>query len=583
MKLNRQPQKSPSNRNKNLQQLAVGIIMIALAAGLVIFQQAMVRQDQIDWLKQSEWSHFPGAEQTDEGINVKPIRRVLTHKDTSAPQPNPPVNVRGSHIEVDGDFQIEMALSGVGNAAAVQFYGQVPVIYDEWRQERGSIRIDVNTDGLSARIWDGTAASSIDERLYDFPLKDSAKVVLRKEGDNITIRLNGRTLGFIPSHGIFSTGELWFGADAATGSAGWTLNMLQVRGIKDGTAELVPPAALREPSDDPNALRNLAEKHDRQLPIGAAVSVYPLFSDPHYKRLALGQFSMMTPENSLKPQAVHPQKDLYTFEEADSLVEAALQNQMQVHGHALVFYKSNPEWMELTPSGEMEQVMTDHITTVVSHYKGKIAQWDVVNEPLSEDHIDYYTAKEGLRGNMWLDSMGEEYIDIAFKAAHAADPGAKLYLNDFGLERDGERWDALISLVKRLQSRGVPIDGVGFEAHVYHAPADTIDPAVLKRHIQTLASLGLDSRISEIDVLGDDPAFQAKQYSEILQVCLSEPTCTSYTTWGITDLYGSTTLSDRYPIHYGSSLLWDVDYQPKPALESLRKTLRTWPNLPDYR
>jgi endo-1,4-beta-xylanase len=175
---------------------------------------------------------------------------------------------------------------------------------------------------------------------------------------------------------------------------------------------------------------------------------------------------------------------------------------------------------------------------------------------------------------MWFDTMGEEYIDIAFKSAKAADPSAKLYINDFGLEKDGKRWDALLSLISRLKARGVPIDGVGFESHVYHAPADTIDPAVLKQHIQTLALLGIESRISEIDVLGDDPVFQAKQYADVLQVCISQPTCTSYGIWGVTDLYGSTTLSDRYPTVRGDSLLWDATYTPKPALKSLQDILR---------
>ncbi len=214
-----------------------------------------------------------------------------------------------------------------------------------------------------------------------------------------------------------------------------------------------------------------------------------------------------------------------------------------------------------------------HITAVAGRYKGKVAQWDVVNEPLSEDDIDYSLVQKGLRKHMWSDAMGEEYIDIAFKAAHAADPSAKLFLNDFGLEKDGDRWDAFLGLVKRLQSRGVPIHGVGFEAHVYHSPADDIDPAVLQRHIQVLAALGLESRISEIDVLGDDPAFQAKQYADVLRVCLSEPTCTSYGVWGITDLYGSTALSDRYPVMPGDSLLWDTSFTPKVALKSLQEVL----------
>jgi endo-1,4-beta-xylanase len=281
----------------------------------------------------------------------------------------------------------------------------------------------------------------------------------------------------------------------------------------------------------------------------------------------------MTPENSLKPQFVHPQKDLYLFQDSDTLVEAAQNNKMTVHGHALVMGKANPEWMQKAPNIERKQVMTDHIAAVVGHYKGKIAEWDVVNEPLSEDDIDYSPEQMGMRKQMWFDAMGEEYIDTAFRAARSADPGAKLYLNDFGIEKDGKRWDALLALILRLQSRGVPINGVGFESHVYHAPADTIDPTVLRQHIQSLAALGIVSRISEIDVLGDDPAYQATQYADVLRVCIAEPTCTSYGVWGITDLYGSTTLADRYPIRYGDSLLWDTEYTPKPVLQSLQRVL----------
>jgi len=377
----------------------------------------------------------------------------------------------------------------------------------------------------------------------------------------------------MPNHDIFTEGTVWFGADAKADTEGWTLTSLTARGQNKDTVELEEAYSIARAPSNPNSLRRLSEKNSRNIPIGAAVSVGPLFTDKQYNEIVLSQFSMMTPENSFKPQVIHPLKDLYLFTDTDSLVEAAQNNTMLVHGHALVMGKANPEWMQKTPESERKKVMIDHISTIVSRYRGKVIQWDVVNEPMSEDGIDYKDGRPGLRKHMWLDAMGEEYIDIAYKAARAADPKAKLYLNDFGLERDGERWDAFLNLVKRLQSRGVPIDGVGFEAHVYHSPADDIDPVVLKRHIQTLAAMGLESRISEIDVLDEDPAFQAQQYADILQVCLSEPTCTSYGIWGVTDLYGSTTLSDRYPIVLGGSLLWDENYAPKPALNSLLEVL----------
>jgi endo-1,4-beta-xylanase len=559
--------------NRRLFLFIILILFISLTSLAAIqFNNRYI--SEVDWLNRSDWSHFSGAEKTDLGVKIFPTGRVINHSDTSKAQPNPPVNIRGSVLRVSGDFEIEAKISGIDNEATVQFYGQVPVIYDEWRQERTSIRITASNKEVYVQIWDGTAANSIDERRFYLDLENEGLIGLAHRDGELVILANGKSLGEIPDHNIFSDGKIWFGADAKSDTEGWSLLSLTAIGINKDTVELIDPLSSISNINNPKSLRNLSEQNTRNIPIGAAISVIPLFTDAKYNEIALSEFSMMTPENSFKPQVIHPLKDLYLFNDADSLVEAAQNNQMIVHGHSLVMGKANPEWMQKTPENERKEIMTEHVTTIVSRYKGDVAQWDVVNEPMSEDAIDYKEGRPGLRKHMWLDAMGEEYIDIAYKAARAADPNAKLYLNDFGLEKDGERWDAFLNLVKRLQSRGVPIDGVGFESHVYHSPADDINPAVLKSHIQTLATLGLESRISEIDVLGDDPTFQAQQYSSVLQVCISEPTCTSYGIWGITDLYGSTTLSDRYPIVHGDSLIWGLDYAPKPALESLLATLK---------
>lgn len=547
-----------------------------LTTFIIIFgfvQINTTRYSEVDWLNKSDWSHFAGAEKTNDGIKILPTGRVINHTDTSTAQPNPPVNIRGSYLKVPDYFRINMKLSGIDNGAIIQFYGQVPIIYDEWRQERPSIRLEAKNNGLIVRIWDGTAANSIDERVFELNLKNEASLGVVHTDGSFVISANGRNLGTIPDHKIFAEGTVWLGADAQLNTQGWMLKSLTAQSLSEEPLNVVDPLSLVSANNNSDTLRNLADKNSRRLPIGAAVSVGPLLTDKQYNEIVLSQFSMMTPENSFKPQTIHPQQNLYLFKDTDTLVEAAQKNNMIVHGHALVMGKANPEWMQKTPESERKQVMIDHITTIVSRYKGSVAQWDVVNEPMSEDAIEYKDGRPGLRKHMWLDAMGEEYIDIAYKAARAADEDAKLYLNEFGLEKDGERWDAFLGLVKRLQARGVPIDGVGFESHVYHSPADDINPDVLKQHIQILGALGIESRISEIDVLGDDPIFQAKQYADVLQACLSEPTCKSYGIWGITDLYGSTTLSDRYPIMLGDSLLWDVNFRPNPALKSLQTIL----------
>lgn len=572
--------KTPRNHKQiKRYQIVETIKLLTIALAVIIFVSVATNEDdsRIDWLNRSNWTYFTGAEKKDGYVRIFPTNRVINHRDTSTAQPNPPVNLRSSHLKVSGDFRIDMELSEVQNEATVQFYGQSPVVYDEWRHERPSVRVTARSNGVKIQIWDGSGAISIDEREFEVELKNKINLGLIRKDSEISVVANGIVLGSIPDHGIFENGTLWFGADAKFGTEGWFLHSLSVLARKNGDVEVVDLYDTTVNDKSPETLRNLSQNNVvRKIPIGVAVSINPLLTDEQYKNTVLGQFSMMTPENSLKPQSIHPQKDLYTFNDADNLVEIAENNQMIVHGHSLVMGKANPEWMQKTPENERQQIMVDHIKTVVGRYKGRIAQWDVVNEPLSEDFIDYSGEQKGLRKHMWSDALGEIYIDIAFMTAREADPSANLYLNDFGLEKDGHRWTAFIELIKRLKARGVPIDGVGFESHVYHSPADDIDPNVLKRHIQELAALGLKSRISEIDVLGDKPDFQAKQYASVLEVCLSEPTCTSYGIWGVTDLYGSTALSDRYPVMYGDSLLWDSSYVAKPAFAELQEVLKAY-------
>lgn len=560
------------SRHKNTALIrSISVILLLTVTGLAIYINT--GQNYIDLIDKKSWSSTAGADATNMGVQFKPTGRVINHSDTSVAQLNPPINVQGPHIDVSGDFEILASVSGTNNTTTMQLYGQLPIIYDEWRQERASIKIEVKSDQILVQIWDGSSLSSLDERTYKTVIKNDANIIIIHTDNKITLQLNNRTLGSMPDHNIFTTGTIWFGASASQGTEGWTLKSLRARGLDGGHVKLTGAPALVESTVNQDSFKSLALANQRHLPIGTAVSIYPLFTDVQYSRIALGQFSMMTPENSMKPQFIHPLKNTYTYQDADALVDVALKNSMAVHGHALVLGKANPQWMQNTPSAERRQVMTDHITNVVSHFKGKVAEWDVINEPISGEDIDYANGGLGLRKQMWYDAMGEDYIDIALKSARQADPSAKLYLNDFGLEKDSKRWDAMVGLIIRLKARGVPLDGVGFEAHVYHE-SDFIDTQVLKKHIQTLAGLGIVSRISEIDVLGDNPQTQASQYSSVLDTCISEPTCTSYTTWGISDIYGSTTLSERFPAMLGDSLLWDVNYVPKLAVSNIQTILQ---------
>lgn len=533
-------------------------------------------------MQSDSWLYFPGAKIMGANIHFQPLNRIITHQDGSVGQPNPPINL-SKHLLVKGDFKITATLLSIDKQASFRLYSEPPIIYDKWRYESPSIDINVTNNFVTVRIWDGSSSNSMDIRIYpagSIPLRGEKtfpthKTVISIEHikDEINIFENKQLLGSMPDHNIFSSGTIWFGTDGLAGSYGWTLAGLIAEAIGDGSVKIISAPSLIVSQSDPNSLRNLADANPRKLKIGATVAIGRLFTDERYKKLAIGQFSMLTPENSMKPQFIHPEPNTYVFEEADQLVDAALSNGIIVHGHALIYDKSSPKWMVKSLKFERQQIMVSHIENIVSHFKGKVAEWDVINEPFSGKNALYKNGGAGLEPNIWFEAMDERYIDIAFKTAHEADPSAKLYLNDYGLENDGQRWDALLGLVKRLKQRGVPIDGVGFEAHIY-GDGDYVNPDQLKKHMKILADLGLLTRISEIDVTGDDPQEQINQYTVVLDACLKELNCTSYTTWGITDLYGSTTKSDRYPLVYGNSLLWDKDMKEKPAYTAIQNRLK---------
>ncbi len=550
--------------------LFIGIV----AVGLVVYGFEHYQNQGVNVLQQESWAHFPGATTTNNGIHFQPLGRIIVHQDGSVGQPNPPVNVAGQHLLISGDFKITATLVQIDKKASLRFYASPPLVYDQWRYETPSIdyTVDVVNNLVVVRIWDGSADTSMDIRTYHVPaLSNKATISLEHIQDQFNINENNHLLGSMPDHDIFKIGTIWFGADGDPQSNGWTLASLNAVALGKGSVKIISPPSLVADKTDKNSLENLATAKAHKIKIGAAVSLDPLFTDPKYAEVALSQFSMMTPENSMKPEFIHPQPDVYDFSEADQLVDVALENKIVVHGHALVYDKSSPDWMTKSPVAGRQQIMIDHINTVVSHFKGRVAEWDVVNEPFSEKHALYGPGKTGLEPNIWFQAMGEKYIDIAFRQAHKADPSAKLYLNDYGVEKDGQHWDALLALVKRLKQRGVPINGVGFEAHVY-TDGDYINASQLKNHMKDLAKLGLLTRISEIDVTGDDATEQVNQYVTALDMCMRTPNCTSYTTWGVSDAYGSTTRSDRYPLVYGTSLLWDKDMKTKPAYAALQAT-----------
>ncbi|OGZ78389.1 MAG: hypothetical protein A2312_01225 [Candidatus Staskawiczbacteria bacterium RIFOXYB2_FULL_32_9] len=549
------------------------IVIILIIAG--IYKYIDDQNMGIDLLKSNDWSSFPGATLSDNGVHFQPLGRIIVHQDGSQGQENPPINLSGEYLLIKGDFKITAKLLEIDKQASLRLYSSPPIIYDQWRSETPSVDININLTKniLTTRIWDGSSSNSIDVRTFKVRFPSKITISIEHIKDQIIFLIDDYVIGNMPDHSIFENDTIWFGTDGDPNSSGWILASLNAKAINQGSVKIINAPLFAINQNNFNSLRNLAVANYLKLKIGSAIALEPLLINPKYRELALSQFSIITPENSMKPSFIQPLPNTYDFTKADSLVDIALKNNIIVHGHVLLYDKSTPDWMTNSLINDREKIMISHIENVVGRYKGKVAEWDVINEFLSNKNSLYENKGTGLKPNIWFEALGEKYIDLAFEIAHKADPSSKLYLNDYGLENDGQRWDALLSLVKRLKERKVPIDGIGFQAHIY-GDGDYINKDQLKKHMEILNKLGLLVRISEIDVIADDPEEQINQYTTVLDVCINQSNCTSYTTWGITDLYGSTTKSDRYPLVYGNSLLWDKDLKPKPAFYALQEKLK---------
>ncbi|MGW5636941.1 endo-1,4-beta-xylanase [Streptomyces sp. NPDC003832] len=528
-----------------------------------------------DLLDGRDWAHFASGKPTPTGVRITPLDRRITRQDGTGGQPNPPVNLRGPHLVFRGDVRIEAGLQRTDDTDAyLHLYGETPVIYDEWRYERRGVRIGVVGGRLRIDRWDGDSDRPAMTRTFGSGLGLGVRLAVEVRANRLVLEADGRVVGTVPARDVFGSGRIWFGADAGVRGKGWTLSDLHARSLGRGRMSVVDAPGLRVPRSS-DAMRDLAAVLPRPIRMGTALAAGPLLTDSAYRRTAGEEFSMLTPENDFKPQFVQPRRGVFAFAEGDTLVDFAEANRMKVHAHTLVWFEALPAWMRAEMTDEQRRrVMVEHIRAVAGHFRGKVAEWDVVNEPMSDEDEDYSNGNRGVRPQLWFEAMGEQYIDIAFHAAREADPHAVLYLNEYGVEEDGPRWDALYALLVRLKERGVPIDGVGFQDHEY-AVGDRTDPEVFRRKVRALAELGLKARVSEADVLvdEDEEEIQARQLAGKLAVCGEEPNCTSFSTWGFTDKYGSTADLRHYPPSPGNALPWDDTYEAKPAYWALRDVL----------
>ncbi|MEP7764237.1 endo-1,4-beta-xylanase [Sanguibacter sp. 25GB23B1] len=253
---------------------------------------------------------------------------------------------------------------------------------------------------------------------------------------------------------------------------------------------------------------------------GTAIAANKL-SDSAYTSIANREFSMITAENEMKMDATEPNQGQFTYTRGDQIVSWALANGKQVRGHALAWHSQQPGWMQNMSGTALRNAMLNHITQVATHYKGKIHSWDVVNEAFADGN-------GGGRRDSNLQRTGNDWIEAAFRAARAADPGAKLCYNDYNTDGINAKSTGVYNMVKDFKARGVPIDCVGFQSHL-----GTGMPADYQANLQRFADLGVDVQITELDI--EQGSNQANAYRQVTQACLAVTRCTGITVWGVRD------------------------------------------------
>jgi endo-1,4-beta-xylanase len=285
---------------------------------------------------------------------------------------------------------------------------------------------------------------------------------------------------------------------------------------------------------------------------GAAIAAGHL-GEAAYVNTWTSEFTSATPENEMKWDATEPSRNSFSYGNADRIVSQARSRGMTVRGHALLWHQQQPGWARNLSGSDLRAAMNNHVTQVATHFRGQIHSWDVVNEAFED-------GGSGARRDSNLQRTGNDWIEVAFRTARAADPNAKLCYNDYNTDGINAKSTGIYNMVRDFKSRGVPIDCVGFQSHL----SSSSNLSSYQANLQRFADLGVDVQITELDV-GGSGSGQANVYRQVTQACLAVARCTGITVWGVTDKYSWR--SSETP------LLFDGNYGKKQAYTAVLDVL----------
>lgn len=330
-----------------------------------------------------------------------------------------------------------------------------------------------------------------------------------------------------------------------------------------------------------------AQAAAKGLIYGAAAQHQHLSTDTAFAELFAQQCAMLVPENDLKfNNQLRPSPTRFDFTRGDWLARFARSHNMLLRGHALVWHVGLPNWFKDTVNKQnAEKYLREHITRVAGHYAGQMHSWDVVNEAIDPNS----GRSDNLRNTPWLQFLGPDYIDLAFRTAAEADPQALLVYNDFDLDYDipkaENKRNATLKLLERWKAKGTPIQALGTQAHLYANPRG-LQFNQIRRFLSNVADLGLKVLITELDVhdrnLRRDIAVRdrlvASMYEDYLSAVLDEPAVIGVLTWGLSDRYtwlaSKQPREDKAPVR---PLPFDAQLRPKLAYQAIARAIAQAP------
>jgi endo-1,4-beta-xylanase len=331
------------------------------------------------------------------------------------------------------------------------------------------------------------------------------------------------------------------------------------------------------------ALRKLAA--EKGLIYGTTIAAGQITGDRPFLDLVRQEAGLVVAENEMKWQVMNrgsPGDN--DFAPADTIANFAAANGLVLRGHNLLWYHRTPSWyFDLTDRREQERAVIDHIEQLAGRYRGRIHSWDVVNELIEPKD----GRPDGLRTAVFLETLGPEYLDLAYHTARDTDPDARLVVNEYDVELDAPEQEArrvaLLRLLERMRRSGTPVDAVGIQAHLTAAGGPPFSAPLLRRFLADIANLGLTVQITELDVTDEHAPAQvavrdglvADTYRRFLDAALDEPAVKMVVTWGLSDRHSWIVRRETYQAKWRTDdaasrpLPFDADLEAKPAFDAI--------------